>query len=175
MKTARAGVHIDKGSIARVLNTTIEGAGAMGVDVTGTSYAYVGVRIPRIPALSPNTIRNNGGAGVNIERSSGAWIIGNTISGNKGSGIEVHRNSHADVMANAINANGGDAISASFGSGINLKSEPRKDGPNQSAQENGGVAIRCSTGGFIDGPLGSLAGKQGSKAIERGCVDGIAN
>jgi hypothetical protein len=35
------------------------------------------------------------------------------------------------------------------------------------------MAIRCTTGGFVDGPLGTLAGKQGAKAIEHGCVDRI--
>jgi parallel beta-helix repeat protein len=171
VKAARAGIHIDKGSVARVLNTAVQESGAMGIDITGASYAYIGVRIPRLPALSPNTIRNNAGPGVNIERSSGAWIVGNTISENKGSGILVHRNSQADVMANVINANGGDGITASYSGGVNLKSEPRNDGPNQTAQENGGVAIRCTTGGYVEGPLGTLAGKQGAKAIEHGCVD----
>jgi len=171
VKAARAGIHIDKGSVVRVLNTTVQQSGAMGIDITGASYAYIGVRIPRLPALSPNTIRNNDGPGVNIERSSGAWIVGNTISDNKGSGILVHRNSQADVMANVINANGGDGITASYSGGVNLKSEPRNDGPNQTAQENGGVAIRCTTGGYVEGPLGTLAGKQGAKAIEHGCVD----
>jgi nitrous oxidase accessory protein NosD len=173
-KAARAGIHIDKGSVARILNNTVQESGAYGIDITGVSLAYIGVRIPRIPALAPNTIRNNGGPGINIERSSEAWIVGNTIAGNKGSGIVVHRNAHADVIANAINANGGDAITASFGSGINLRSEPRRDGPNQTAQENGGVGIRCTTGGYVDGPLGTLGGKQGAKAIENGCVDRVA-
>ena len=173
MKTNRAGIHADKGSIIRILNTTVEDSGAMGIDITGTSLAYIGVRIPRIPALSPVTVRNSGGAGITIERTSTAWIVGNTISNNKGPGIEVHRNAHADVMGNVINANGGDAIAVSFGSGVNLQSAPRKDGPNQTAQENGGVAIRCTTGGFVHGPLGTLAGKQGAKAIEHGCVDRI--
>jgi parallel beta-helix repeat protein len=170
-KATRAGIHIDKGSIARILNNTVEDCGAYGIDITGVSLAYIGVRIPRIPALSPNTIRNNGGAGINIERSSTAWIVGNTISNNKGSGIIVHRNSQADVMANVINANGGDAITAIFNAGINLMSEPRKDGPNQTAQANGGAAIRCTFGGYVDGPLGTLAGTRGAKAIGRGCVD----
>lgn len=173
LKAARAGIHADKGSIVRILNNTVQDSGAYGIDITGVSLAYIGVRIPRLPALSPNTIRNNGGAGINIERSSEAWIVGNTIAENKGSGIAVHRNAHVDVMANVINANGGDAITASFGAGINLQSAPRKDGPNQTAQENGGVAIRCSVGGFVDGPLGTLAGKQGVKAIEHGCVDRV--
>jgi parallel beta-helix repeat protein len=145
----------------------------MGIDITGASYAYIGVRIPRLPALSPNTIRNNGGPGINLERSSGAWIVGNTISNNKGSGIFVHRSSQADVMANVINANGGDAITASYSGGVNLKSEPRSDGPNQTTQENGGAGIRCTVGGYVDGPLGTLAGKQGAKAIDSGCVDRV--
>jgi nitrous oxidase accessory protein NosD len=173
IKAARAGIHIDKGSVVRILNNTVQESGAMGIDITGVSLAYIGVRIPRLPALSPNTIHNNGGPGIVIERTSEAWIVGNTISNNKGSGIEVHRNSHADVMANVINANGGDAITTSFGSGINLRSEPRRDGPNQTAQENGGVGIRCTTGGFVDGPPGTLGGKQGAKAIDHGCVDRV--
>lgn len=173
-KAARAGIHIDKGSVARILNNTVEESGAYGIDITGVSLAYIGVRIPRIPALSPNTIRNNAGPGINIERTSEAWIVGNTISNNKGSGIEVHRNAHADVIANVINANGGDAIAVSFGSGVNLLSAPRKDGPNQTAEQNGGVGIRCTTGGFVDGPRGTLGGKQGEKAIEQGCVDRVS-
>lgn len=28
-----------------------------------------------------------------------------------------------------------------------------------------------ATGGFVAGPLGTLVGKQGAKAIEHGCVD----
>ena len=174
VKAARAGIHADKGSIVRILNNTVQESGAYGIDITGVSLAYIGVRIPRIPARSPNTIRNNGGPGVNIERSSEAWIVGNTIADNKGSGIAVHRNAHADVIANVINANGGDAITASYNAGINLRSEPRKDGPNRTEQENAGVAIRCSVGGFVDGPLGTLLGKQGAKAIDSGCVDRIA-
>jgi parallel beta-helix repeat protein len=171
MKTAGRGIHIDKGSVVRVLNTTVHDSGGIGIDISGASYAYIGVRIPRVPALSPNTIRNSGAAGINIERSSGAWIVGNIISDNKGSGIEVHRNAQADVIANVINGNGGDGIAASYNAGVNFKSEPRTEGPNQTAQENGGVGIRCSVGGYVDGPLGTLGGARGTKAIGSGCVD----
>jgi parallel beta-helix repeat protein len=174
-KNSGRGIHIDKGSIARILNTTVEDSGLIGIDVTGASYAYIGVFIPRVPALSPNTIRNNGGPGINIERSSGAWIVGNTITNNKTSGIAIHRNSQADVIANAISGNGGDAISASYGSGVNLNSEPRRDGPNQTAQSeaNGGAGIRCTIGGYVEGPLGTLAGAKGAKAFDSGCVDRV--
>jgi parallel beta-helix repeat protein len=173
VKNSGRGIHIDKGSIARILNTTVEQSGLIGIDVTGASYAYIGIFIPRVPALSPNTIRNNGGPGINIERTSGAWIVGNTISNNKQSGIIVHRNAQADVIANTIDANGGDAITVSYGSGVNLMSEPRRDGPNQTAsgQNNAGVGIRCTVGGYVDGPLGTLAGAKGAKAFDSGCVD----
>lgn len=172
IKNRGRGIHIDKGSIARILNTTVQESGGIGIDVTGASYAYIGVYIPRVPALSPNTIRGNGGPGINIERSSGAWIVGNTISENKESGIAVHRNSQADVIANVISGNGGDGITASYNGGINLLSEPRRDGPNQ-GQNNGGAGIRCMTGGYVDGPIGTLTGTRGAKEIYSGCVDRV--
>jgi parallel beta-helix repeat protein len=171
VKNSGRGIHIDKGSVVRILNTTVEQSGGIGIDVTGASYAYIGVFIPRVPALAPNTVRNNGGPGINIERSSGAWIVGNTISNNKESGVAVHRNSQADVIANVINANGGDAITVSYNSGVNFNSEPRKDGPNKTTQNNGGAGIKCTIGGYVDGPLGSLAGTKGAKEIDKTCVD----
>ncbi len=175
VKNSGRGIHIDKGSVARIVNTTVEQSGGIGIDITGASYAYIGLFIPRVPALGPNTIRNNGGPGINIERTSGAWIVGNTISNNKESGIAVHRNAQADVIANTINANGGDAITVSYNSGVNLNSEPRKDGPNQTAagQNNGGAGIRCTIGGYVDGLLGTLAGTQGAKAFDKTCVDRV--
>jgi parallel beta-helix repeat protein len=173
-KNSGRGIHIDKGSIARILNTTVEQSGGIGIDVTGASYAYIGVFIPRVPALAPNTIRNNGGPGINIERTSGAWIVGNTISGNKDSGITVHRNAQADVIANTINGNGGDAITVTYNSGVNFESEPRKDGPNKTTQNNAGAGIKCAIGGYVDGPVGTLAGAKGAKDIDKSCVDRIA-
>jgi parallel beta-helix repeat protein len=174
-KNSGRGIHIDKGSIARILNTTVEHSGSIGIDVTGASYAYIGVFIPRVQALHPNIIRNNGGPGINIERTSGAWIVGNTISGNKESGITVHHNAQADVIANVISGNGGDAINVSYNSGVNFDSEPRKDGPNQTAagQKNAGAAIRCAIGGYVDGPLGSLAGARSAKDFDKSCVDRV--
>jgi parallel beta-helix repeat protein len=173
VKNSGRGIHIDKGSVARIINTTVEQSGGIGIDITGASYAYIGVIIPRVPALGPNTIRDNGGPGINIERNSGAWIVGNTITGNKESGIAVHRNAQADVIANTINANGGDAITVSYNGGVNFDSEPRKDGPNQTTagQNNGGAGIRCTIGGYIDGPPGTLAGTQSPKALDNTCVD----
>ena len=172
-KNSGRGIHIDKGSVARILNTTVEQSGSIGIDITGASYAYIGVFIPRVPTLGPNTVRNNGGPGINIERTAGAWIVGNTISNNKESGIAVHRNAQADVIANVINGNGGDAITVSYNGGVNFDSEPRRDGPNQTTagQSNGGAAVRCTIGGYVDGPIGTLAGTKGAKAFDNTCVD----
>src|SRR5258706_5078837 len=130
IKNNGRGIHIDKGSIARILNNTVQDSGGIGIDITGVSYAYIGALIPRVPALSPNTIRSNGGSGINIERSSGAWIVGNTLSNNQDSGIAVHRNAQADIIANVINANGGDPITGRHNSGVNLRREARPAGPN---------------------------------------------
>ena len=172
-KNSGRGIHIDKGSIARILNTTVEQSGGIGIDITGASYAYIGLFIPRVPALAPNTIRNNGGPGINIERTSGAWIVGNTISNNKQSGIEVHRNAQADVIANTIDGNGGDAITVSYNGGVNFDSEPRKDGPNKTTQPNAGAGIKCLIGGYVDGPMGTLAGAKGAKDFDKSCVDRV--
>lgn len=168
------GIHIDKGSIIRLLNNTVENSGGIGIDITGASYAYIGVFIPRVPALSPNIVRNNSGPGINVERTSGAWIVGNTITGNKESGIAVDRNAQADVIANLISGNGGNGITASFGSGVNFDSEPRKDGPNKSDKPNAGAALRCFGGGYVDGPMGTIAGAKGGKVIDSGCVDRVS-
>jgi parallel beta-helix repeat protein len=129
-----------------------------------------------VPALAPNTIRNNGGPGINIERTSGAWIVGNTISNNKESGIAVHRNAQADVIANVINANGGDAITVSYNGGVNFASEPRRDGPNRTdaGQNNAGAGIKCAVGGYVDGPPGTLAGTRGAKEFDKNCIDRTA-
>ena len=102
--------------------------------------------------------------------------MGNTISSNKESGIAVHRNAQADVIANVINANGGDAITVSHNGGVNLSSETRRDGSNQTAaaQNNGGAGIRCMIGGYVEGPLGTLAGTRGAKQFDNTCVDRVA-
>ena len=174
-KNSGRGIHIDKGSVARILNTTVEQSGGIGIDITGASYAYIGVFIPRVPALGPNMVRKNGGPGINIERTSGAWIVGNAISDNQDSGIAVHRNSQVDVIGNVINGNGGDGITVSYNGGVNMDSEPRRDGPNRTVagQSNAGAAIKCMVGGYVDGPLGTLAGKRGVKDFDKTCADRV--
>ena len=112
-----------------------------------------------------------------MSRASSAWIANNTIADNKGSGVFVNRNSQADVVANIINGNGGDGITASHNSGVNLRSEgtPLREGPNQTdpMAKNAGFGIKCSIGGYAEGPLGTLTGTQGEKEFDNSCVDRV--
>lgn len=169
------GIHIDKASVAQIADNTIVNNGGAGIQVTEASYARIGFLVPPDERLRPNTVRDNRADGVVVQRSSSAWIVGNTIAGNAGHGVVVDRGSDVDVVGNTIEANGGDAIRASRDSGINLTSQgtPRSEGPNRSdpAFRNGGVAIRCSVGGYVDGPIGTLSGAQGVKEIDGACVD----
>jgi parallel beta-helix repeat protein len=171
------GIHLDKGSIGRIINNTIQNNRGVGINVIENSYARIGFFIPPEPALRPNTIRNNQGHGIHVGRASSAWIIGNTIADNTGTGIVVNRSSQADIAGNIINGNGGDARGVSHNSGVNLQSEgtSRREGPNHTdpARKNSGVAVRCSVGGYVDGPLGALAGSQGVKEFDNSCVDRV--
>jgi parallel beta-helix repeat protein len=171
------GVHLDKGSVAQLVNNRITENGGGGIHVAEQSYARIGFLIPPDSIARPNIIENNGGVGVQIERGSSAWIVANTIAGNNGPGIAIDRSSEADVVANTINGNYGDGIVATHNSGVNLEStgSPRHDGPNRtdSALKNRGVGVRCSIGGYVDGPLGTLSGVRGAKQIDQRCVDRV--
>lgn len=173
----RHGIHVDKGSVAQIVNNTIRGNGGSGINITEGSYARIGFRIPPDGKLAPNVIQGNGGDAISVGQNSSAWIVGNTIRGNAGNGVTVDRNSQADVIGNTIAGNRGDGIAVTHNSGVNLVSErtARREGPNQtdSAEKNGGVGISCSIGGYVVGPLGTLAGVRGSKQIDSACIDRI--
>jgi parallel beta-helix repeat protein len=168
------GLHLDKGSIGRILNNTIQNNRGVEINLNEHSYARIGCWIPPDAQLHPNTIQHNEGHGIHVGRASTAWIVGNTIANNKGSGIVVNRCLQADIVANTIQGNSGDAISASHNGGVNLQSEgtPRREGPNQTdpALKNGGVGIRCAISGYVDGPLGTLLGTQGAIT----CIDRLS-
>jgi hypothetical protein len=112
-----------------------------------------------------------------VSRASSAWIAHNTIADNKGSGVFVNRNAQADVVANIINGNGGDGTIASHNSGVNLRSEgtPLCQDPNHTdpTEKNAGFGIKCSIGGYAEGPLGTLTGTQGAKDFDNSCVDRV--
>jgi hypothetical protein len=113
-----------------------------------------------------------------VSRASSAWIANNTIADNKGGGVFVNRNSQADIVNNTNNGNGGDGITASQNSGVNLRSEgtPLREGPNQTdpTTKNAGFGVKCSIGGYVEGPLGTLTGTQGAKEFDNSCIDRLS-
>jgi nitrous oxidase accessory protein NosD len=177
-RTGRYGIHLDGGSVGRIVNNRIENIPNIGIDITENSHARIGFLIPSRAEPGPNTIRNNGSHGIAVSRASSAWIANNTIANNKGSGVFVNRNSQADVVGNIINGNGGDGITASHNSGVNLRSEgtPLRQGPNQTdpPAKNAGFGIKCSIGGYVEGPLGTLTGTQGATEFDNSCVNRLS-
>ena len=173
-KTGRHGIHLDHTSVGRIAGNTIEDVHACGIDVAEGSVARVGYLL-RPMGHGPNTIRNCGEHGVSVNRQSSARIVGNTIENNKGSGILVTRNSQADIFGNSISGNGSNGISASHNAGINMTNEDSlfSLGPNKTdaSSKNGGFGLSGAVGGYVDGPLGTLAGTAGAKKMDGSCVD----
>jgi nitrous oxidase accessory protein NosD len=176
IRGATTGIHIDKGSIAAIVGNTIEKHLGAGIMVQEDSYSRIGFRIPTLPQPQGNTIRENQ-YGVVVARRSNAWIVGNTIAGQRSHGVLVHRHSQADVADNTIEGNQGDGVYASLGSGVTFTSDlsERSDGPNRTAAgaRNGGAGARCDTGGYLSGPIGTLAGRDGDAKTDAGCVDRV--
>jgi len=151
------GVAINRGATALVENNTIERAAEMGVEVSQNSI-----------------IRDNGGDGIQVLRASTARIIGNTVTGNRLTGLSVEQTSHADVAGNEFSGNGEYAIRVAGNSGVNLADSamglfPK---PNTTTAPNGMFGVRCELGAYLDGPLGSLGGRQGVKDVtDASCID----
>ena len=167
-------VHLDKASIGQIYGNTIEDNAVFGINLIENSYARIGFRTPPQPQLQPNIIRNNDGPGIIVGRWSSAWIMGNEIAANSGTGILVDRGSQADVAANDISGNGTNGITVTRNGGVAFHSAgtERPESGNSSAAPNGGLGVQCSLGGYVEGPLGTLAGRDGTVAAREGCIDG---
>jgi hypothetical protein len=169
-QTGRRGIHMDQASIGRIGGNTIEDVPAEGINITESSSARIGFVIAEPVS---NTIRNAGRHAIAVSNGSTARILGNTLLGSRGSGIFVARNSQADIWANVISASGGDAITASHGSGVVLIGEgmPRRENANATDvdQLNQGFGVSCVLSGYVDGKIGTLSGKRGTKHIDASC------
>jgi hypothetical protein len=68
-----------------------------------------------------------------------------------------------------------DGITVTQNSGVNLRSEgtafSEKSNRTEATAANGGFAIRCSTGGYVEGALGTLLGSKGLKEFDGACID----
>jgi len=173
-KTGRHGIHLDHSSVGRIAGNTIEDVHACGIDIAESSVARVGYLL-RPLGHGPNTIRNSGEHGISVNRGSSARIVGNKLESNKGSGVLVTRNSQVDIFGNSISGNAGNGITASHNAGVNLSNDDRlfELGPNQTdaGSKNAGFGLNGSVGGYADGPMGTLDGAKGAKAMDGSCVD----
>jgi hypothetical protein len=89
---------------ADVLNNIVRNNPVAGIAIQYDSSARVGWSGPPNARVSaPNTIENNGGAGLQITRGSSAQIFTNVIEGNGRDAIRVMRNSGVD-MGTDVNA-----------------------------------------------------------------------
>lgn len=174
--TARDGIRVVQSSEATIVNNTITNNPEDGIHVADGSAVRIGFITDEDTVASPNTITTNGGDGINVSQSSNARIVGNNINDNTGNGVTVMKLSHADISDNTINQNGNDGIEVSQGSGANLGSDTGTgifDSPNTTTVNNTDRGIECSIGGYVDGRLGSLNGKRGSKATSKGCFNSL--
>lgn len=168
------GLEVSQNSFGRIINNTIRHSGADGILVLGSASAHIGVLRTDDRVPSPNQILENGGNGIRVLRASTARVIGNAIADNRRSGLSVQQASHADVAGNTFNANHEHAIRVGGNSVVNLADSAMGlfTQPNKTTLPNGLFGIRCESGAYVDGPIGSLAGKNGAKDVsDSTCID----
>jgi parallel beta-helix repeat protein len=157
-----------------VKDNVIRGNGTFGIMVYENSNARIGFTENAQLTPNPNLIESNRNFGIFVSRSSQADIAGNTIRQNGNNGIQVDRNSQAEIGSNTIDQNNGNAVNAAFGAGVNLGSGTTGRWQlqrNVSTVPNTRFALGCTTGGYVAGSLGLLAGNSGLKNITNGCID----
>lgn len=173
--SANYGILAVEGGTAYILGNTITGQPKAGIAVIDNGTARIGFAHGWDVTPTPNTISNNGGHGILVERSSSARIAGNQISDNGGSGIFVSMVSHADISDNDISGNKVDGITVSGDSGLDLGKKSGTDmysAPNRTNGQNKNVSagVSCSMGGYVDGRRGTLTGTRGAIIVREGCI-----
>jgi parallel beta-helix repeat protein len=134
-----------------------------------------------VPSSTPplgNTIRNNGLAGIRVNRTSIARITGNVITNNGEPGIAVENNSHADIAWNDLSGNNGAGIRVHLNSSARLgigSGEATWDIPNSTTTPNLGAGLECTLGGAVEGTLGTLSGHHGPHKFGQGCVHDLTH
>ncbi len=170
-----SGILVNQHSFAAILNNTIQNNVREGIFVLEGSSARIGFLDVAVMGTGGNMIRNNGEDGIRIIRSSMARIVDTTITNNKLDGVRVGQNSDAGLANNTISGNGENGVNVAQVSSVNLRigaGEPLGL-PNKtdSAAQNRNVGVKCSTGSYVDGPLGTLTGTKGAKDVDKTCID----
>jgi nitrous oxidase accessory protein NosD len=171
---ALSGLEVSQNSFGRIISNTMRHNKLHGILVLGSASAHIGVLQTGDRSPQPNVIENNGGDGIMVIRSSTARIIGNILRGNGRHGLTVQQASHADVAGNVIDGNSGHGVRVVGNSGVNLADSAMRlfEQPNATSAPNGAFGIKCEIGAYIEGPLGSLGGRSGTKEVsDTSCVD----
>lgn len=174
---ARYGIVLTQNANGFIVNNEIRNCPAVGLVVADSSYAAIGILATTDTVAQRNNIHGNG-VGILVGRAS-ARIVGNTVSYNAGDGIQVSKNGQADIADNQIDANGSNGIWVGKNSGADLgyfTGGSPLDRPNYSVAPNGGMAVLCTTGGYVGGQLGTLAGSDKKKpaSFSKDCVDALS-
>jgi parallel beta-helix repeat protein len=172
------GINLTNSS-ATIVNNTIQNNLVDGIALVGSAAARIGYFFVTDTSPSPNTIQNNGKAGIRVGDSSSASIVGNTISNNTAdSGILVEGVSHATIADNTINGNI-NGVTVQENSGVNLGGNGTGvtifDKPNSTTTANTNYGISCSLGGYGNGYLGTLNGSNGADGLSNddSCLDNL--
>ncbi|OGA21888.1 MAG: hypothetical protein A3I02_15840 [Betaproteobacteria bacterium RIFCSPLOWO2_02_FULL_67_26] len=91
------GVGVHNGSVARIVDNTIEQNGFNGICVCEHSVADIGFRGDFATQASPNIVRNNGTNGILVADASYAEIESNSVYSNISTGIAVDNSSSAKI------------------------------------------------------------------------------
>jgi parallel beta-helix repeat protein len=172
------GIAVTSGGNREITNNVIKSNATFGVVVSEGAAARIGHLLYNYADTQANLITLNGDAGIRVERSSSAMILGNTISANGANGIAVARVSQADIAGNTIEDNALNGISVRENSGVNLgndKPDSILDLANytDAAAKNHKAGIECVQGGYISGYQGSLNGLKGALAADATCIRGF--
>jgi hypothetical protein len=163
------GIHIDRNGFAEIVGTTVRRNADAGIVVRAGA-----ARIGRVEKdARANTITDNVGAGLVLSDKARAEVVGTTISRNKSDGIQVAGGSELQAADNTIEGNNGTGISVSENSLARLPAgkgtrRPNRTGP---AAKNSAYGLACSSGGRVEGALGTLAGIKGATNFDASCLN----
>ena len=163
--TGRSGVAVNSNAFATIINNTISDNPVNGINVSENSGARIGFSLLTDTVASPNIIQNSVTSGIEVIRSSRAWIVGNTISSNDAAGIVVSVGSQAAIASNTINDNLGNGVYVGHDSYVSLGALTGStifQSPNITTVNNGSYGLRCEMGTTVTGRIGTLNGAAGA-------------
>src|SRR5262249_47435303 len=164
---------IGQHAFAAVVNTTIRRNWNIGILVHENSGARIGF-IDVATVVGANTIADNG-IGVLLTEAAQARVIATNVLRNGSDGVRVEEGSHLEIADSMIEENGGNGVTVTGNSGAVVRVGQEIVSPNRTRADakNRAFGISCSLGGYVSGPLGSLAGVEGTVKVFDGCINGL--